>query len=372
MAIKINYTLTKTNTKETIDNDLGKIYFFDKYTPPSPFFPYYYLGEKSEIINYQNWPFLVDYLYDKKIGFFNNNYEYIDNFEIEKFYYTKSNSSLFLKFKDNDVNKILFKALIEDREMYRVENGNYSDWNKTITPINDLTANNITILFKNNNYYITSFIVESLTIVINMTLSNNIAITDVNNQKMEFGLYRIPRKSRTDSIYYSGIKGKTFCITDNNNLIGGLKTRSSIMGHSHNHTHNIDHTHTLSHTHSLNNHSHGMIHSHDFYDFTNINFQNFTVVNGSGYATYAVISNINENKTTSEYQLRTGNAFNDITDIFDNQTSSPNENLMSDVLNKSINKDNIHTNDINFRVGNKTFGENYVIFPYIYGKIYNP
>ena len=84
MSLKINY-LTPSNKNKVL---LGKIVFFNSFIDVSVSFPYFYLGETSQTLNYENWPSLVPYLYDKKLGFFttiNNNYQFKDNFNASSF-----------------------------------------------------------------------------------------------------------------------------------------------------------------------------------------------------------------------------------------------------------------------------------------------
>lgn len=373
MAIKINYTLLKKDNNEEIDNDLGKIFFFDKYVTSSQFFPYYFLGEKPEIIKYKNWPMLVDFLYNQKIGIFDSsNNILIDSYPISSYYYNKIDFSLNLSFQRGyRENILLFRALEEDREAYFLENNTYSGWNKTITPINGLKSNSTNILFKDNNYQIQNIDSANLVLKIKIFLPNSINFTN-STERFEFGLYRMEGKNKSESVYFSGLKGKTFQIGDNNKYITGLKSRSTITGHSHDHSHNMDHIHINSHTHLLWNHVHGMNHQHQFYDWTPNNYWDYPILNGTGYSALGILNPpTNTVRTMTEHRGLTKYISNNNTSDFTGDTSPPNDNMTSLVIDKTINKDNINTNDNNSRFGDKNFAENYVIFPYIYGKIYN-
>jgi hypothetical protein len=375
MSLKIIYS----NAKEEQDDSelVGKILLFEKYTSTSSFFPYFYLGETSQTLNYENWPSLVPYLYDKKLGFFttiNSFYQYKDNFEIYSYNFNSQTKILSLQFTDNATNNILFSGLYEDRELYRMENENsYNNWNRTITPIQDLKNNNINLLFKENNYYIQNFSQSTkiINIFINLSIPS-IPNTIVTGQNFEFGLYRIPNKTKFQSVYYSSLKSKTFSITDNINLLPGLRTRSQISGHAHDHTHNMNHTHSMLHTHNLNNHTHGITHVHGYYDSTNDNLTNINVTNGNQFSQNMINSNSISTKTTSDFIGNTGTPNNNITQSYENDSSQPNNQSTSGILSKNINKDNNYSNDINFKVGNRTFSESYVIYAYMYGKTYIP
>jgi hypothetical protein len=375
MSLKMIYTVIETVTEDEIDN-LGKIIIFDKYTPPSPFFPYFYLSEKSETLNHENWPDLVEYLYDRKLGFFatiSNLYQYINYFGISSFVYSQTDKILTLRFTQNPLNQTLLKAIQEDRDLYYFENGTYSGWNRTITPIIDLKYNNNFVLYKDNNYYIQSvnYLTYNLNISINLNIGN---VTQLNltNQNFEFGLYRIPNKTRFQSVYYHGLNGKTFCNADNFDLIPGLRTRSQIMGHTHEHVHNMTHTHTMPHTHDLNNHSHGMIHTHGYYDSTNSSISNVNILDGNSSSQNLTNQSILGTKTTGEYAGLTDPPNNNITQSYNANSSSPNNNITSGILSRTTNKDDNHTTDINFKVGNKTISGSYTVFPYISAKRYRP
>lgn len=375
MAIKMIYTVIETVSDDQIDS-VGKIIFFDKYSPPSAFFPYFYLSERSQTLNYDNWPELVKYFYDKKLGFFttiNNIYQYKDIFEINGFDYNPVTRILTLKFVQNTINETLLRSIKEDRDLYFFENGNYTNWNRTITPVVDLIHNSQTILFKDSNYFINdlNYFTYRLDISINLNIGT-VNRSGLTNQTFEFGLHRLPNRTKFQSIYYHGIKGKTFAITDNDQLISGLRSRSQIMGHTHDHTHNMAHTHTMSHTHDLSNHSHGMLHNHGYGDSTNNGVTAISVLDGNFYSQNLTNASVLYTVTTGEFSGSTDIPSNNITQVFNSNTSVPNNNNTSGITVRTTNKDNNHSTDLNFKVGNKTFGESYPIFPYMYARKYIP
>ena len=373
MAIKIIYTTAIEQKEEPI----GKILFFDKYTPSSAIFPYFYLGEKNEIINYRNWPDLVSYLYDKKLGFFttiSGVYQYKNSFQIYSL--SSLNGTLTLKFTDVDSVKAII-ALDEDRKVFYLENETYNGWNKTLTPKSDIIVNNTTYLFKDTNYYINGINISNNTLAtINLNVSSSSLIENLISSNIEFGLYRIQGKTALQSVYYTGIKGKAFALSDSNNLIPGLKTRSQLAGHSHSHTHTINnHTHNMPHIHDLSSHTHGMSHDHRYTDVRNADSMHVGLYAPDIFPATASWDNYDSSKTTEGINgnTSTGDSTSSNTDYATTATTSaPSNNITSDVLNKTTDIDNIYSNNNNLKIGNKTFSETYTVYAYIHGKRYFP
>ena len=374
MAIKIIYT----NQIEQEEEPVGKIVLFDKYIQSNPFFPYFYLGEKNEILDYKNWPDLVPYLYNKTLGFFvtvSGIYQYKNFFNVASL--TANGNLLSLKFVDVESVKAL-RAIDEDKKLHFLENNNYTNWNRTITPTSDFTINNINYLFKDTNYYINDITITS-DINANLTIINsvpNLNETVLTNKNIEFGLHRIPGNTALEKVFYSGLKGKTFGFSESLDLMPGLRTRSQIMGHAHDHVHTLnEHTHTMFHTHDLSNHAHYMNHYHGYNDLRNgdprnvnpwaINFNNkFLGVNnyGSSRATQYMRDNSfsggPSNNTSGASSLST--------------TSEANNTNSSGVLSKTTDKDDINSNINNLKIGDKTFSETYTVYAYIYARKYLP
>jgi hypothetical protein len=375
MAINIIYTNSDDNSLS--GDPIGKIIYFDKYSSPSAFFPYFYMGEKSQILNYTNWPDLVPYLYDKKLGVFilaNNKYEYKSNFQISGFFNTKG--KLTLRFDNNPIMINIINALIEDRTVHYLENNNsYIGWNKTVTPLSDIVYQNKILLYKDTNYYIEDLNIINLeqnnsSISINISIKDTFTYTSLNGKNIEFGLHRIPGKTKVQSVFFPGIKGKTFSTTDNVNMICGLRTVSQISGHVHKHIHNLsNHTHAMSHTHDMSNHTHYMQHTHEYSDFYAYNGTTFKVLNGNTKNLHLLASYNDQQRITMETRINTDPNY-DNTSVFTGNSLEPNIKQTENVNRMGIDKDNIYTNEANFKVGNKNFSETYTVYGYIYAKKY--
>jgi hypothetical protein len=383
MAIKIIYT-TQIEQKE---EPVGKILFFDKYQPSNPFFPYFYLGEKNETLNYANWPDLVPYLYDKTLGFFttiSSVYQYKNFFNVYSL--SASGNIITLNFVDVDSVKAL-RAIDEDRKLHFMENGNYNNWNRTLTPTSDINIGNSIYLFKSTNYYIESVNIIS-DINANITIIsgvNNVNTTLLSNKNIEFGLHRIPGKTAFESVLYYGLSGKTISQSDSLDLIGGLRTRSQIMGHAHDHTHTLNnHTHEMPHTHDLSNHTHYMNHRHGYYNVRNGNSYNINpwarnIFGGNPIVSY---NNYSSSRQTA-YIVNPDMSLKDNTETSSTNstgaatlstTSTPSNNITSNILSKTTTVDDINSqiDKKNLKIGDKTFSESYTVYAYIYGKKYLP
>lgn len=371
MSFKIIYT-TKVEEKE---EPIGKIVFFDKYQPSSPSFPYFYLSERNEILNYSNWPDLVPYFYDKTLGFFvtiASVYQYKNNFSVYSL--TASNSIITLKFIDTFSVRAL-RALDEDRKLHFLENNSFSGWNRTFTPTSDITINNVVYLFKDTNYYINDI---NITSDINATLTftasvQNVTETLTSGKNIEFGLHRIPGKTRFESVFYSGLKGKAFATSDSLDLIPGVRTRSNLMGHAHDHTHTLNnHTHSFPHTHDLSNHSHYMNHLHGYSDRRNGDLAEVRPWAPFFIADLGInIFDVSRN-TESTRDYTDGPTNNNTGSPSTSTTSDVSNSITSNVRNKTTDIDNINSNVNNLKIGDKTYAESYPIFAYLYAARYFP
>lgn len=369
---KINY-LIPSNKNNVL---LGKICFLKEYLQPSISFPFFYLNSQNETLNYANWPNLVPYLYEKTLGFFttvNNNYRFKDTFSVYSFSLTTINQ-IILKFTDPDSVKAL-RALDEDRKLYFIENNNYTDWYRTFTPLNDFrTADNNVFLFSGLNYRIDSINIQSNNLAtITATISNNVIYNEeqiATNRNIQFGLYRIVGKNSNEAVIYNYIENKHFCTSNSNDLIGGLRVRSQIIGHAHEHTHTQNHTHNLSHTHDLRDHVHYMNHQHGYSDSTsnNVGFGNGagTFVPGSTpqTLTYRITNFTGEDYTAKPNINSTGNPNQLITSV-------PNNNNLTGISAKTINNDGgLFTNSTKFKHGDKNNYDSTVYYAYIFGGSY--
>lgn len=374
MPITILYTTSSTNTVDT--DPVGKIVLFDKYQVVSAFFPYFYMGEKNQILKYSNWPELVPYLYDKKINIYNPTTNINTNtFAISAF--SLNNKILSLKFTDQNIIKMI-SMLDEDRKTYYLENNNsYANWNRTITPLSNLVLNNKIYLTKDANYYISNITISAgfAIIYISVPQFTESIIETSSTISFEFGLYRIPNNNRFQSVYYSQLKGKYFSLSNYTSLIGGLRTRSAMMGHLHEHIHDMqNHTHNMSHTHDLSNHTHAMSHLHGFRDFKNGDLINVNILNGTGLSVNLVSNNFEQYLTTDfNVNTATGTPSTNLTESFSDLSviADPNETSNIQVKTTDLNTQYI-SNEEYFKVGNKNYAETYTVFPYMYGKKYIP
>lgn len=374
MAIKINYLELKS--QENIN--LGQIEFFDTYIPPSASFPYFYMAERSQNLNYESWEELVPFLYDQKIKIINDvamedENKYIEKFSIYSF--TANNGTISLKFTDINSIKIL-SALNEDRKLSFVENNSYAEWKKTLTPINDISNNNIVFLQKDFNYYINNITINQNDVIVTVssTILNNVNSEHVLDEiYVEFGPYRIPNKTRLESVFFSGLKGKYFMNNKMNEFVTNLGIRSQIIGHTHQHTHLMrEHTHGFNnHAHNMSNHTHGMQHQHNYTDSF---FNTVTLMVGTmlftNYDIHTPLSNILANTNPSSQSV-TGETNINITgpaDIF--VTDSISNNLTSGILLHSITPDFINSNENSLKINKNISPETYPVYAYIYGKIY--
>lgn len=370
---KINY-LIPSNKNQSL---LGRIMFSKDYQPPSVDFPYFYLNSQNETLYYENWPDLVPYLYSKTLGFFtttNNNYRFKDKFEVYSFFVQNLNQ-IVLKFTNNDSIKALI-ALDEDKKLYFIENGNYTNWNRTVTPTSDFkTSDNITFLNSNVNYRISDITIENSNLAyLTLIITNNQIYNEeqiLNNKTIEFGLYRQANKTATESVFYMGIKNKFFSTPNSDDLMGGLMIRSQIIGHTHEHIHTINHTHTMPHIHDLRNHVHYMDHQHGHNDV-----RSDAIRFGSGAGEEAVSAGppfaitrttnyaLERSSTDGPDRNTTGNASQ-------STTTTPNNNSLTAISAKTINNDNgLYTNSGNFKHGDKNNYDSIVYFAYIYGASY--
>jgi hypothetical protein len=384
MPIKINYLTPSDKNKSLV----GKMVYLNEYRDPSPSFPYFYLGPKSEIIYYNSWPELVPYLYDKKLGFFttiSDVYQFKDNFRV--FSFSLSSGILTLGFNDTYSLSAL-KALNEDRELYYFENNTYVGWNRTITPINNIDLNNKVYLVAFQNYNIEAIeIISDLQINLKIKINSldAVSLQILNNKNVEFGLYRMEAKSRIQSVYYHGLRSKYFITSNSDVLIGGLRIRSQIIGHSHDHTHNMNnHTHAMNHTHDMSNHRHAMTHSHTYGDSTASTYSTAygPVLIPGGYGAYYNGYNANvastlvtDTRTTNTSRVNTDGPSINITGQASNSTTNVSINLLTNNntginIEKTTNMDNINTNEDNFKVGNKNHYDSNVTYIFIYGLNY--
>lgn len=377
MSIKISYLIPSSKNQIII----GRLVFLKNFKKTSIEFPYFYFGERNEILNQSNWPDLVPYLYEKKINLFVNN-QVKDNFSAYAF--SSLNGNLTLEFRDPNAITIL-KALNEDRELHYIENNNtYSDWYRTITPLSDISFSNKNFLLEKENYRITDLNVfnDIALITVKINIVDNVNQQILNNKNIEFGLYRM--ENTKTSLIYNSIKSKYFSTPNNKDFVGGLRTRSQIIGHTHSHVHNMNqHTHTMIHRHNMSNHTHPMQHNHGYLDSFG---QSFSVQNGpvliqAGYADLYYGWNVNviggatsQNKTTNDASISvTAPPNTQLTGTSNiNITSAPNNNFTSNILSKTTSKDNIYTDDNNFKIDDKNYYNSDILYLYIYGGNYIP
>ena len=370
---KINY-LIPSNKNQIL---VGRVVFLKEYLPPSVDFPYFYLNSQDETLYYANWPDLVPYLYNKTLGFFttiNNNYRFKNAFEVYSFFVQTTNQ-IVLKFTNTDSIKAIM-ALNEDRELYYFENNNsYDGWNRTITPKSDIkTSDNVIFLFANNNYKINSITIQSETLAtLTISILNSKIYNDeqfLNDKNIEFGLYRIADKGINDSVIYTSVKSKYFSTPSSNDFFGGLRTRSQIIGHTHEHTHNMNnHTHTLSHTHDLRNHVHYMNHQHNYDDVRSDSYDMGTGVGDQASSAGGQYDTTRSTNYTRDYT--DGPSVNSTGNATQSTTSFPDNNLLTNISAKTINNDSgLYTDSTKFKYGDKNNYDSIVYFAYIYGASY--
>ena len=368
MAIKVNY-LSLINIDVV---NIGQIDFFDNYILPSKDFPYFFLDQIGITVSYVNWPELVPFFYTQKIKTISTDKIATENFLVYSF--TATTGTVTLNFTNTESVNVL-RALLEDRNSYYLENNNYIGWKKTFTPTSDITNGSQTFFVANQNYYIDSVTVNENnntgTIIATSTnLTNVSSVYVLSNKNIEFGLYRIPGQTASQSIYYSGIKGRYLCNNNLNILLGGLKIKSQIIGHTHEHIHNMNnHTHTMQHSHGLNGHSHYMSHAHRYTDTRSggqsLGLHAFPNASpfGGPYGTGRV--------TSSGRDSTDGPSTNSTSDATVSITTTPSNNITSDVLSKTTDIDDIYSNNNNLKINNKIIPETYTVYPYVYGKTYN-
>ncbi len=377
MSIKINY-LIPSNKDQTL---IGRIVFLKNFRLTSVDFPYFYMGEKNEILNQINWPDLVPYLYDKKLIIFNNN-EIIDYFSIYNCYTDLYDTNILsLEFR-NEKSIIALNGLIEDKKMSLLEN---NEWYRTITSLNDVIISGKLLLKEKENYKIDDIIPLSSSIIkVNIKIINSDIVrpTILNNKNIEFGLYRM--ENTNNSIIYNAITGKYFSTSNSKDFIGGLKTRSQLIEHGHKHIHDITHTHTMSHMHDMSNHFHNMQHTHSYVDTTS----NLGYIN-NGSVMIGTYGNILYTGTTINVPSGPLNAITKTNNLTSkaltdqpnpnttglpsiNTTSSPNNNVTSEILSKTTELDGKYTNINNFKIGDKNYYNSDVVYVYIFGGNYNP
>ena len=369
MAVKINYlSLINVDT-----NKLGQVDFFDSYMTPSKDFPYFFIDQKNTTLYYANWPLLVPFLYLQKVKIVSSSKTETSSFPVATF--TNNAGTVTLNFTNaNSVSAL--KALLEDREAYFLENGSYIGWNKTFTPMSNITNGSVTFFSASTTYYITSITVNTVnttaTLVATSTNTTNVSTPyTLTNINLEFYLYRIPGQLDNQSVYYSGTKGKFICNNNTNLFLTGLKIRSQIIGHTHEHIHNMNnHTHTMQHTHDLSGHSHYMNHQHFYQDYRS-NGQNIGYIPNpftSETLTSGPYDTYGETGYTRDYT--NGPNINSTGPATVSTTSTPSNNVTSNTLIKTTDIDTVNSNLNNFKVNNKILPETYTIYSYIYGQTF--
>jgi hypothetical protein len=370
MSVRINYL--EIRNQPTIR--VGEIEFFDSYKLPSKKFPYFHLGQKNMEISYQNWPNLTSYLFEKTISVIDINKNLTDTFQIYSFSNLNGESTLTF----NDINALrVLVALIEDANTYYLENNSYSGWNKTLTFLQSITIGGITYFTANSTYYINSITVNFQNATASITLTsgslNSVNTTTLTGINVEFGLFRIPGKSNLDAVYYTATKGKFLCNNNNNVFINGLNFRSQLLGHTHDHQHNLNnHSHTMAHTHGLNNHTHSMNHTHNYTD----NRSSIGVISlGDSYlkTLFSSLSVTDQFRNTSQSTEFTAPPNNNVTgEASITSTNSISHINTSNISAKTINNDGgLYSNNLNFKVNSKIIPESYTIYAYFYGETYN-
>ena len=365
MSINVNYLSLKSQT----NTQIGEIELFEIYKPPSTIFPYFYLHQKNITIFSQNWPTLVPYLYSQILEIIDINKNKIYFFPI----YSLSSVNKVVTLTFNDSNSLIaIAALIEDRKTYFLENNNsYIGWNKTFTPKNNISINGISFFLANNNYYIDNLSLQNniATISVTTDYTGTINTTILNSVNIEFGLYRIPNSQ--SNVYYTGIKNSYFCNNDNN-LLKGLKIRSQIMGHAHEHSHHLNnHNHTMQHTHNMN-HRHYMYHTHSYVD-TVSNMSNLLYGNSyTYYNLYTTYDSSNEYKSTNPSREYTDQSDINLTSDANNITTDTiSNNISSNIIEETLEPNNdINSNYTNFVKNSKIIPESYTVYAYIYGQQY--
>lgn len=369
MPVKINY-LSLINVDQ---NEIGQIDYFDTYIPPSKDFPYFLMDQKSTTLYYNNWPDLTQFMYTQKVKIIQTNKSITDSFAVTSFTNTAGQVATLNFTNANSV--AVLKALLEDRESYYLENSTYTGWNKTFTPLSNITNGSVTFFNANANYYITGITVNNNTGTITASSLSTTVVSSaytLTNINLEFGIYRIPGQTALQSVYYSGIKGRFISNNNTNVIFGSLKIRSQIIGHTHEHIHDMnDHTHTMPHTHDLSSHSHYMNHQHNYNDYrsngSGLGFvpQPLTYATASTppYDTYRV-NNYTRDYTDGPSPNITGTASN-------STTSTPSNNTTSTVQSRTTNQDNIFSNSDSFKVNSKILPETYTVYQYMYGKTYS-
>lgn len=372
MAVRINYLEIRNQASIRV----GEIEFFDSYKTPSTKFPYFYLDQKNTEIRYQNWPSLVPYLFSRTISFVNADKVLSNSFPIASFS-NSAGSLATLNFTDANALNII-RALIEDRNTYYLDNNNsYTGWNRTLTFLQSIIISGVTYFVANATHYINSISINEQTSTGSITVSSNssnvLSTTNLTNINVEFGLFRIPGQSSTDSVYYSMTKGKFLCNNDNSVFVNGLKFRSQIIGHAHDHQHGLNnHAHTMAHTHSLNNHTHLMTHNHIYTD--NRSTISTISVGDSYFKTmYSSLSNYDQYRETSNSNEFTfGPSINVTSEASNTITDSISATNTSGILAKTTDDDNalFSSSNLNFKVSSKNIPEAYTVYAYFYGGAY--
>lgn len=372
MALTINY-LSLINVD---NNRLGQIDFFDTYRPPSRNFPYFFIDQRNITLNSLNWPELVPFLYDQKIKIIQTNKTEIAAFAVASFTNTAGQVAT-LNF--TNVNSITVLAdLIEDRESYFLENGeSYTGWNKTFTPLSAITSGGTTFFAANANYFITGITVDTVNNTGTITATSLSATvvstpTVLSNINLEFGFYRIPGQLANQSVYYSLSRGRLIMNNNTNLFLSGLKVKSQIIGHTHEHIHDMNnHTHNFPHTHDLNNHSHGMNHQHGYYDSLAENAGLGSP--GNPLAVYNITTfpfDVYRETNTANRDFTDGPNINSTGPTSNLNTDSISNNITSGVSARTTNQDDNFSNNNNLKINSKILPETYTVYQYIYGRSY--
>lgn len=379
MSIKINY-LIPSNKDQGI---IGRLVFLNSFKPSTISFPYLYISD-NKILYYDNWPNLVPFLYDKKLGYFDDNMKYITSFQINSFSTINGTATLYFT-EEKSINAL--QNIYEDRQLHYFENNTYTTWNRTITLLSDITLNNKTFLTANENYKIESISVSnniySLSVKIS-NLENIFPAQNLINKTLEYGLYRLNGQKDNQSVYFTGIKSKYFNSPDSTNFMGGLRKFSKIIGHSHDHKHTLnEHKHGMTHIHNMSNHTHGMRHNHGYNDWTSTVFN---AVYGplyiGVYGDYYQGTTVSLASTQNNIQQNTNSSINNTNSPNTNltgdssvtKTNEPNSNVTSNIISENLTKDDVYTTTTNnaFRASNKNYYDTNVCYVYMYGGIFIP
>ncbi len=206
---------------------IGEFFYTDTYEAPSQynasdpesFFPALCLDtiEGQEDISSENWPYLVDYLREKKFSYREGKTSSKSDFDVTDWDITSN--VVTLTFANDTAENAMLSVLAEDNLVH----GDFNDWRSITLPeaIGDVDA---------GEYAITDIDTAARTIKFSLTASNN---SGSGTFTVNFYQHRIPGSTTTARVYEATARSLVSANDSDGEAIAGLRRRDRMQGHWH-------------------------------------------------------------------------------------------------------------------------------------------